>query len=101
MPNTRNVPLTPYLNREERKLGRGANALFDCTWPLDWDTDDLPTKSSFDSISPKEIQQKVLTKLERIGALMISSYIKALFFTWLGKSLSDPSFTLLKRESHV
>lgn len=67
MPNTQNVPLTPYLNREERRYGRGANALFDCTWPLDWDKDDLPTKSSFDSIFPKEIQQKVLANWKEYG----------------------------------
>lgn len=67
MPNTQNVPLTPYLNREERRLGRGANALFDCTWPLDWTKDDLPIKSSFDSIFPREIQQKVLANWKEYG----------------------------------
>jgi 4-hydroxy-3-polyprenylbenzoate decarboxylase len=67
MPNTQNVPLTPYLNRQERRLGRGANVLFDCTWPLDWDKDELPTKSSFDSIFSKEIQQKVLANWKEYG----------------------------------
>jgi 4-hydroxy-3-polyprenylbenzoate decarboxylase len=67
MPNTQNVPLTPYLNKQERRLGRGASVLFDCTWPLEWDKDELPTKSSFDSIFPKEIQEKVLANWRGYG----------------------------------
>ena len=60
-----NVYLTPYLSREERNLGTGANVLYDCTWPLDWDKEDIPVKASFKTIYPKEIQEKVLNHWEK------------------------------------
>ena len=60
-----NSHLTPYLSRKERNLGTGANVLYDCTWPLDWDKKDIPVKASFKTIYPKEIQEKVLSHWEK------------------------------------
>ncbi len=54
-------PDAPYLSDEERASGTGARAIFDCTWPLDWDKAiAVPPKVSFDQCYPKELQEKVL-----------------------------------------
>ena len=60
-----NCYLTPYLSRRERQLGTGANVLYDCTWPLDWEPEDVPVKASFNNIYPKDIQEKVLNYWEK------------------------------------
>lgn len=54
-------PDAPYLSDEERAAGIGARAIFDCTWPLDWDKAiSVPPKVSFDQCYPKALQEKVL-----------------------------------------
>lgn len=54
-------PDAPYLSDEERAAGIGARAIFDCTWPLDWDKAiAVPPKVSFDQCYPKALQEKVL-----------------------------------------
>lgn len=54
-------PDAPYLTAAERERGEGARAIFDCTWPLDWDRSiAVPPKVSFDQCYPKELQEKVL-----------------------------------------
>lgn len=51
----------PYLSPDERKSGRSARAIFDCTWPLDWDRSiAVPPKVSFDQCYPKPLQEQVL-----------------------------------------
>lgn len=51
----------PYLTADDRKTGSSARAIFDCTWPLDWDRSiAVPPKVSFDQCYPKELQEKVL-----------------------------------------
>jgi len=60
-------PATPCYSREEREKGDGAVGVFDCTWPLDWRREDIPVKSSFDTIYPKEIQEKVLKNWKEYG----------------------------------
>ncbi len=62
------IPLTPYLSPDERKWGKGASALFDCTWPLEWpkETGVLP-KVSFNEIYPKEVRDKVLKNWRSYG----------------------------------
>lgn len=51
----------PYLSDEDRRLGIGARAIFDCTWPLDWDKAiAVPPKVSFEECYPKALQEKVL-----------------------------------------
>ena len=53
----------PYLTAEERKLGKGAAAIFDCTWPLDWDRSiAVPPKVDFANSYPENIKEKVLAE---------------------------------------
>jgi 4-hydroxy-3-polyprenylbenzoate decarboxylase len=65
--NTFVSQLTPFLDPDERRSFRGAFALYDCTWPVNWNQDQIPIKASFKTIYPKEIQQKVLTKWKQYG----------------------------------
>ncbi len=56
-------PDAPYLTASERERGEGARAVFDCTWPLDWDRSiAVPPKVSFDQCYPKEMQEKVVAE---------------------------------------
>ena len=51
----------PFLTEQERRSGTSARAIFDCTWPLDWDKSiAVPPKVSFDQCYPKPLQEKVL-----------------------------------------
>ncbi len=44
----------PYVSAAERKLGKGAAAIFDCTWPLDWDRSiAVPPKVNFELSYPE------------------------------------------------
>lgn len=56
----RGNPITPCFSEEEREKLEGATAIFDCTWPLEWEPGEIPIKSSFLDIYPKSIQEKVL-----------------------------------------
>ncbi len=60
--------LAPFLSREERLGYKGAKAIFDCTWPIDWDPSiAVPPKASFASIYPKEVQEHVLKNWKNYG----------------------------------
>ncbi len=51
----------PYVSADERANGLGASAIFDCTWPLDWDKSiAVPPRVSFNQCYPKELQEQVL-----------------------------------------
>lgn len=51
----------PYLTANERNLNKGAAAIFDCTWPTDWDRSiAVPPRVSFDQCYPKALQEKVM-----------------------------------------
>jgi 4-hydroxy-3-polyprenylbenzoate decarboxylase len=63
--NTLGHMLLPFLNRQEQRLGVGSHVLFDCTWPKNWPKEDIPVKSSFNVIYPKDIQEKVLKKWDK------------------------------------
>lgn len=65
--NAPGTPLNPYASPEERKWSRGAKVLFDCTFPLDWPKSDLPIKVDFNTVYPKEIQEKVLANWKNYG----------------------------------
>jgi 4-hydroxy-3-polyprenylbenzoate decarboxylase len=55
--------LQSYLNPRERKEGTGSAVYFDTTWPLDWDPEtEVMKKCSFNTIYPKEVQEKVLAR---------------------------------------
>ena len=61
------TPLYPSADPDDRKWSRGAQVLFDCTFPLDWPKADLPIKVSFNKVYPKEIQEKVLKNWKNYG----------------------------------
>ncbi len=65
--HARCTPLTPFLNRHERRYSLGSCVYFDCTWPIDWDPAEVPLKSSFDTIFPREIQERVLKNWKNYG----------------------------------
>lgn len=56
----------PYLSASERRQdvqARGAAALFDCSWPLDWDRSiAVPPRVSFDQCYPKALQEQILAE---------------------------------------
>jgi len=60
-------PVTPSHSREERDKAYGAVALFDSTWPKEWPEEDIPVKSSFNSIYPKELQEKIIKNWKNYG----------------------------------
>ena len=60
-------PVTPCHSAEERNKAYGAVALFDATWPMEWAEEDIPVKSSFRTIYPQEVQDKVLKNWKAYG----------------------------------
>jgi len=55
------IPLTPFLGMEERRRNKGARAIYDCTWPLEWSREtEVPPKVSFENVYPAAIKEKVL-----------------------------------------
>jgi 4-hydroxy-3-polyprenylbenzoate decarboxylase len=61
-------PLTPYASLQERMERNAPHMTFDATWPLNWHpTIAVPPVSSFKSIYPKEIQEKVNENWEAYG----------------------------------
>lgn len=61
-------PLIPFLDPEERKWGRGATALFDCTWPVEWRKNtDVPPRISFKETYSRELQESSLKKWAKLG----------------------------------
>ena len=65
--STRGTGLSPWLSRQERENGLGANAYFDCTWPLEWNPTDIPKRVSFATVYPLDIQQKASDKWHKYG----------------------------------
>ena len=59
--------LLPFLDRHERKYRTGARAYFDCTWPLDWEPEDVPERMSFAQAYPMEVQKQALAKWRKYG----------------------------------
>ncbi len=60
--------LCPYGSLEERLWRSSPVGLYDATWPVDWAPEiAVPPKSSFNSIYPKEVQEKILSKWTKYG----------------------------------
>ncbi|MFC1930399.1 UbiD family decarboxylase [Chloroflexota bacterium] len=59
--------LTPCYDYEERKHKTGGLAVFDCTWPPEWPRENIPIKSSFNDIYPRDVQEKVLKNWKDYG----------------------------------
>jgi 4-hydroxy-3-polyprenylbenzoate decarboxylase len=65
--NAPGTPLNPYVGPEDRKWSKGAKVLFDCTFPLNWPKSDVPIKVAFNTVYPKDIQEKVLANWKKYG----------------------------------
>ncbi len=61
------IRLVPFLSRQERQNRLGAKVYFDCTWPQEWDSCDVPSRVSFADSYPLDIQRKALDKLRKYG----------------------------------
>jgi phenylphosphate carboxylase alpha subunit len=59
--------LTPCYSADERRKLKGASVVFDATWPLDWEEEAIPVKSSFETTYPDAIKKRVLENWERDG----------------------------------
>jgi 4-hydroxy-3-polyprenylbenzoate decarboxylase len=59
----------PFLSPEERRTGRGAAVMFDCTFPLEWSVEkgEMPRPVSFNVVYPEAIKQKVLQNWKEMG----------------------------------
>jgi len=61
------LPLSPWPSPYEKRYRLGARVYFDCTWPLDWDSADVPRRVSFAETYPLEVQQRALAKWHKYG----------------------------------
>ncbi len=61
-------PICPFSSPAERREGPQARALFDCTFPAEWSREvDRPFLVRFDTVYPKEIQERVLQNWQNYG----------------------------------
>ncbi|MDP6559947.1 MAG: UbiD family decarboxylase, partial [Candidatus Binatia bacterium] len=58
--------LVPFMAPEEREKADGAYMLLDGTWPTDWPESAVPQVSSFSTIWPKEIRERVLKRWNKL-----------------------------------
>ena len=61
------VPLAAFLHPEERKAANCTKVIYDCRWPEQWPETYIPKRSSFDTLWPKNIQQRVLDSWNDYG----------------------------------
>jgi 4-hydroxy-3-polyprenylbenzoate decarboxylase len=65
-----NAPLSPfaaYADKEERMKGVTAKFYTESMWPLQWKKGDIPTRLSFETCFPKEIQDRVKERWIKMG----------------------------------
>jgi 4-hydroxy-3-polyprenylbenzoate decarboxylase len=60
------MSLIPFYSHEERTMGKGAKAVFDCTFPTQWQSA-TPRKITFGKAYPEELQDKVLENWKSYG----------------------------------
>ncbi len=61
-------PLMVFLTPRDREQKKGSLVVFDCTWPLDWDSDTyVPQRVYFKEMYPREIQERVLEEWHNYG----------------------------------
>ena len=65
--NSKVIPLSPYLYPEEKKQCVSTTVIYDCTWPSEWSENYIPKRCTFESMWPKEIQEKVLKNWAEYG----------------------------------
>lgn len=58
--------LNPFSSPEERKWHLGAKAIFDCTWPLEWEGA-VPGRVSFNEMYPKDVKERVVKNWKHYG----------------------------------
>jgi 4-hydroxy-3-polyprenylbenzoate decarboxylase len=61
------LPLVAYLNAAERQQARGTKAIYSCLPPDDVPVEQLPRRSSFRFLWPREIQERVIANWQRYG----------------------------------
>ena len=67
-PGAFNSPLAPYIKHPFKEKGMGGgNALFDCTWPVDWTPNDIPHRSDFRNTYPLDVQKSVVDLVSSWG----------------------------------
>ncbi|MDP2645693.1 MAG: UbiD family decarboxylase [Desulfobacterales bacterium] len=59
--------LIPWYTPDKRKTGDGAHILIDATWPADWPREWIPKVSSFETMWPADIKERVLKNWEKDG----------------------------------
>jgi len=68
-PGYGNSPILPYLPKGPlwNALYGGGNCLLDCTWPLEWQSEDIPVRIGFDTSYPPDIREKVVANAKKWG----------------------------------
>lgn len=66
-PNEGMLPLVAYLNPQERAQARGTKVLYNGLLPDDVPPDQMPRRSSFRYLWPREIQERVIQNWNRYG----------------------------------
>jgi 4-hydroxy-3-polyprenylbenzoate decarboxylase len=67
-PEGRGNAVAPSSTPEERERLRGALALFDCTWPIEWSKEaEIPIRNSFKYMYPEEVKNRVISKWQDYG----------------------------------
>lgn len=61
------ISIFPWLNKQEQKTRLGGKAYFDCTFPLDWEPEDIPKRISFAQSYPDKVQKKALNIWRKYG----------------------------------
>ena len=64
---SRSIALFPFLNKHEQKYLMGARTYFDCTWPPDWNPEDIPGRCAFDDVYPEDVRKKALETWAKYG----------------------------------
>ncbi len=59
--------LTPCYSADERRRLKGASVVFDATWPLEWEEEAIPIKSSFGTTYPDAVKRRVIENWEQYG----------------------------------
>ncbi len=59
--------LTPCYSADERRRLKGTSAVFDATWPEEWEEEAIPVKSSFETTYPDSLKEKVLDNWRSYG----------------------------------
>jgi phenylphosphate carboxylase alpha subunit len=61
------IGIVPWLSKQEQLNRLGAKAYFDCTWPMEWDPEDVPQRVSFKQVYPEAVQKKALDIWSKYG----------------------------------